>query len=59
LVRAWRVLPDFVSVNFDEDGAEKRAGLVLSLGVAVEAGLAAPAAADNEHLIRAARWIPD
>jgi uncharacterized protein (DUF849 family) len=47
LVRAWRVLPDFVSVNFDEDGAEKLAGHVLSLGIAVEAGLAAPAGAER------------
>jgi uncharacterized protein (DUF849 family) len=47
VVRAWRVLPDFVSVNFDEDGAEKLAGLLLSLGIAVEAGLAAPAGAER------------
>jgi uncharacterized protein (DUF849 family) len=38
-VAAWEVLPDFASVNFVEDGAIELAQLLLSRGVAVEAGL--------------------
>jgi uncharacterized protein (DUF849 family) len=39
LVAGWRELPDFASVNFDEDGAGSLARLLLSQGVGVEAGL--------------------
>jgi uncharacterized protein (DUF849 family) len=46
-VRAWRVLPDFASVNFDEAGAPDVARALLSLGVAVEAGLASASAAET------------
>jgi len=35
----WAVLPGFASVNFGEDGAVELANLLLSRGVAVEAGL--------------------
>lgn len=35
----WAVLPGFASVNFGEDGAVELAKLLLSRGVAVEAGL--------------------
>jgi uncharacterized protein (DUF849 family) len=35
----WRVLPDFASVNFKEEGARPLAQLLLSLGVSVEAGI--------------------
>jgi uncharacterized protein (DUF849 family) len=35
----WRVLPDFASVNFNEEGALALAQLLLSLGVAVEVGI--------------------
>jgi uncharacterized protein (DUF849 family) len=38
-VAAWEVLPGFASVNFTEDGATELATLLLSRGVAVEAGL--------------------
>ena len=38
-VRAWEVLPDFASVNFSEDGAIEVGRLLLSRGVAVEAGM--------------------
>jgi len=41
----WRVLPDFASVNFSEDGAAEVATLLLSRGVDVEAGLSDPSAA--------------
>jgi uncharacterized protein (DUF849 family) len=44
-VRAWRSRPDFASVNFDEPGAAELARALLAHGVAVEAGLATPAAA--------------
>lgn len=40
LVREWTVLPDFISVNFDEPGAAELAALLLDRGVSVEAGLA-------------------
>jgi uncharacterized protein (DUF849 family) len=38
-VAAWKVSPGFASVNFSEDGAFELAQLLLSRGVAVEAGL--------------------
>lgn len=38
-ISRWKVLPDFASVNFNEDGAVPLAGLLLSLGVPIEAGL--------------------
>jgi len=45
-VSAWGVLPDFASVNFSEEGAERLAELLLSRGVAVEAGVSTRAAAE-------------
>jgi uncharacterized protein (DUF849 family) len=39
-VRSWQVLPDFVSVNWFEDGAEALADVLIAKGVGVEAGLA-------------------
>jgi uncharacterized protein (DUF849 family) len=45
LIRSWKVLPDFVSVNFHEAGAADVARLLLDRGVGVEAGIwNAPAA---------------
>lgn len=38
-VSAWSQRPDFASVNFHEDGAESLAGLLLRMGISVEAGL--------------------
>jgi uncharacterized protein (DUF849 family) len=38
-VSAWRVLPDFCSVNWFEEGAEALAELLIGKGVGVEAGL--------------------
>lgn len=35
----WRVLPDFASVNFDEDGCEDVARLLIERGIGVEAGV--------------------
>jgi uncharacterized protein (DUF849 family) len=38
-ISRWKILPDFASVNFNEDGAPPLAELLLSLGVPIEAGL--------------------
>ncbi|UCJ06712.1 3-keto-5-aminohexanoate cleavage protein [Chitinophaga pendula] len=38
-IAAWEVLPDFVSVNFDEDGHEAVAHAVLQKGIGIEAGI--------------------
>ena len=38
-VEQWRVLPDFVSCNWFEEGATELAELLLSMGIGVEAGL--------------------
>ena len=47
VVEEWSVLPDFVSINFDEDGAGDLANFFLQRGVAIEAGVANPFAADQ------------
>lgn len=49
LVAAWDILPDFASVNFQEEGAAELAKLLLDRGVGVEAGLC--------HAAAAAMWI--
>jgi uncharacterized protein (DUF849 family) len=50
VVREWTVLPDFVSINFDEEGAAELASYFLGSDVALEAGVANPFAA--EQLVR-------
>jgi uncharacterized protein (DUF849 family) len=45
-VRAWRLRPDFVSVNFSELGWAGIVRAALHGGIAVEAGLATPADAE-------------
>jgi uncharacterized protein (DUF849 family) len=50
VVEEWTVLPDFVSINFDEDGAAELASFFLQRNVAIEAGVANPLAA--EQLVR-------
>lgn len=47
-VKAWEVLPDFASVNFNEAGAAELAELLLSRNVGVEAGLSG---ADEAELL--------
>src|SRR5262249_32081767 len=37
-VSEWKVLPDYASVNFKEEGAVDLAKLLLSVGVGIEAG---------------------
>jgi uncharacterized protein (DUF849 family) len=39
LVEAWNVLPDYVSVNVHEDGAEALMSAMLDRGVGIEAGV--------------------
>jgi len=46
-VTAWQGLPDFASVNFVEEGAVELAQLLLSRGIAVEAGLSDAGAVEN------------
>ncbi len=38
-VRGWRLLPDYASVNWHEEGADELADLLLDRGIGVEAGL--------------------
>ncbi|TDC13897.1 3-keto-5-aminohexanoate cleavage protein, partial [Kribbella albertanoniae] len=45
LIAEWHPGPDFASVNFHEPGAAQVADLLLSRGIAVEAGLFTPEAA--------------
>ena len=49
-VREWAVLPDFVSINFDEERAAELARHFLDCDVALEAGVASPFA--GEQLVR-------
>src|SRR5262249_13624588 len=46
-ISGWKVLPDYASVNFKEEGAVKLAKLLLSLGVGVEAGFSSPAGTEE------------
>jgi uncharacterized protein (DUF849 family) len=50
VIRRWSVLPDFVSINFDEAGAAALAAMLLERGVGIEAGVANRHAA--EQLLR-------
>jgi len=49
-VAEWTALPDFVSINFDEEGAAELASFFLGRNVTLEAGVANPFAA--EQLVR-------
>jgi uncharacterized protein (DUF849 family) len=42
MISAWTVLPDFVSVNFHEEGAEQIARMLHQVGVGIELGLTFP-----------------
>ena len=46
-VSEWSVLPDFVSVNFNEAGSPALAKLLIERGVGIEAGLFDAAAAET------------
>ena len=45
-VARWKVLPPFASVNFNEEGGVALAELLLSRGVAIEAGVGRPHAVE-------------
>jgi len=47
VVEEWSVLPDFVSINFDEEGAAELAVVFLRRNVGIEAGVANPFAAEQ------------
>ena len=42
MIRGWNVLPDFVSVNFHEEGAPEIAQMLYEQGVGIELGLTFP-----------------
>ncbi len=46
-VGAWTTLPDFVSINFDEEGAADLAAFMLGRGLGIEAGVADRFAAEQ------------
>ncbi|MGA7918531.1 MAG: 3-keto-5-aminohexanoate cleavage protein [Candidatus Acidiferrales bacterium] len=46
-VAAWKVLPPFASVNFNEEGALALAELLLSRGAGIEAGVGSPEAVEG------------
>jgi uncharacterized protein (DUF849 family) len=48
LIQAWQILPDFVSVNFNEAGTPELCTLLLAKGIGVEAGLTT---IDDAHLL--------
>jgi uncharacterized protein (DUF849 family) len=49
-IAAWTTQPDYVSVNFDEPGAELLTGMLLSRNVGIEAGVSNSIAA--QRLVR-------
>lgn len=46
-IRSWSCTPDFVSINFDEEGYELVAEVILEKGIAIEVGLNGVLAAKN------------
>ncbi|PWV98743.1 uncharacterized protein (DUF849 family) [Hoeflea marina] len=47
LISGWSVLPDYASVNLSEDDAPEVMGILTSIGVGIEAGLASVADAER------------
>jgi uncharacterized protein (DUF849 family) len=56
LLAAWPVVPDFVSVNFIEEGAAELSRLAIARGIGVEAGLATLA---DVEVLRHSGLAPD
>jgi uncharacterized protein (DUF849 family) len=59
-VAAWKVLPDFASVNFNEEGGIALAELLLSKGIGVEAGVGSVLATEKfleSKLAPRCRWV--
>jgi len=46
-IKSWRVLPDFVSINYEETGSDKVTEVVNEKGILIEAGLSNLEAAKN------------
>jgi uncharacterized protein (DUF849 family) len=46
-IRAWQILPDYVSINLIEEDAAEMIDLVLAKGIGVEAGLWSPRDAEK------------
>lgn len=46
-IKSWKILPDFVSINYDEIGFEKVAELISNRGIQIEIGLGAIKSAKN------------
>ncbi len=47
VIKSWEMLPDFVSVNIDEEAAEEVAGILISKKVGVEVGISFPEEAEK------------
>lgn len=46
-ISLWKILPDFVSINYDETGFEKVTELISSKGIKIEVGLSSVESAKN------------
>lgn len=46
-IDSWKILPDFVSINYDENGFEKVTNLITKKGIKIEAGLSSLESAKN------------
>ncbi len=46
-INSWKILPDFVSINYDENGFEKITNLVTKKGIKIEVGLSSLESAKN------------
>jgi uncharacterized protein (DUF849 family) len=47
VIKGWEMLPNFVSVNIDEEAAEDVAGILISKKVGVEVGISFPTEAEK------------
>ena len=47
VIKGWEMLPDFVSVNFDEEAAEEIAEILVKKNIGVEAGISFPDEAEK------------
>ena len=47
VIKSWEMLPDFVSVNFDEEAAEEIAEILFKKNIGVEAGISFPDEAEK------------
>jgi uncharacterized protein (DUF849 family) len=59
-VAAWKTFPDFVSVNFNEEGGVALAELLLAKGIGVEAGMGSVLATEKfleSGLAARCRWV--